>query len=706
MCCRQATVRAGHSTEYFMRITELKGVGDKTEKLLNKLGIVTTDDLMTYYPRAYEAFEDPVTISDISAEGIHSIFATFVGRASVNTRTRFKTVTVKAADVNGQIIQVTWYNSPYIISQVQPGYQYVLRGKVVFKGSLVFMQQPRLYSYAEYDRLKISLQPVYKLTSGITGNALTKLIRLCFDMGVKYREYLPDKILTAYDLIDEQEAYRKIHFPENEAELMKARKRIVFDEFFMFTLYMRYLKDDNERLYNDFYITESDYSRAIRDNIGYSLTGAQERAYSDLLSDMQSGRCANRLIQGDVGSGKTIIALLAMCDAVKAGFQAVLMAPTEVLATQHYESFKKIFDKCGLNINVCLLTGSLNAAAKKAAHEDIKSHKAQIIVGTHALITDKVEYDMLGLVITDEQHRFGVRQRESLANKGASPHMIVMSATPIPRSLAIILYGDLDISVIDEKPVGRLPIKNAIVDETYHDNAVRFIANHVAAGHQAYVICAMAKPDEDDPENEDDKIKNTVDYCNQLRKELPASVRCEYLYGSMKATEKERIMGDFAAGLIDVLVSTTVVEVGVNVPNANVMLIENAERFGLASLHQLRGRVGRGSEQAYCIFSCTSKSEKAKERLAILKESNDGFEIAEADLQMRGPGDVLGERQSGDMDFKMGDIYAYRDLLSMAAGASQKLLEEDRRLTKEENATIKKKLEIYAEMKNQGGLVI
>lgn len=421
-------------------------------------------------------------------------------------------------------------------------------------------------------------------------------------------------------------------------------------------------------------IPESPYSEQILKNLGYKLTNAQHKVYSEILDDMSGHKIMNRLIQGDVGSGKTIVALLAMIDAAHSGYQSALMAPTEVLAAQHYETFSHIIEANNLPVKCILMTGAMSAAAKREAHRMAAEGEADIVIGTHAVITDNVSFDRLALVVTDEQHRFGVKQREALHHKGNKPHIIVMSATPIPRSLAIILYGDLDISVIDEKPAMRLPIKNCVVDDSYRPNAYRFIQKELDKGHQAYIICPMAK----ESDEEDNKLENVVKYAAGLKEKFPPQVRIEYLHGKLKPSVKNDIMERFAQGQIDILVSTTVVEVGINVPNATVMVVENADRFGLAGLHQLRGRVGRGDAQSYCIFISNTRNAMTKERLNILKESNDGFYISEQDLKLRGPGDMLGVRQSGDFGFMIADIYTDAATLKLAADEADKVMERFR----------------------------
>lgn len=548
----------------------------------------------------------------------------------------------------------------------------MVRGRVVCRGSLVSMEQPKLYTAAEYEQKLHYIQPIYPLVKGLTNNMVTKAVTQYFAMqnNPEEMEYLPKELIERYELKPLYEAIKYIHFPRGINEMQESRKRLAFDEFFGFMMKLENLKSQRTYLENECMIHEGGYAARLISELPYQLTEPQRKAYDEMVADMSGKHVMNRLIQGDVGSGKTIIAVLALLNAVEAGFQGALMAPTEVLAKQHYDTVCELLKKHEFPVTPVLLVGSMSASQKKKAHEQIKDGTADIIIGTNALIQEKVEYNNLGFVVTDEQHRFGVNQRGGLARKGGHPHVCVMSATPIPRTLAIILYGDLDISIINAMPVGRLPIKNAVVGEEYRPNAYRFIMNQAALGHQAYVICPMVE------DNEISESENVTDYTVELRKNLPG-LTVEGLHGQMAADTKNDIMGRFAKGEIQVLVSTTVIEVGINVPNATVMLIENAEKFGLAQLHQLRGRVGRGNAQSYCIFVSTSKKEEAKQRLDIIGKSNDGFYIAEQDLKLRGPGDFFGIRQSGDMSFTFADIYTDADMLKKAKDCADYIIENN-----------------------------
>ena len=460
-------------------------------------------------------------------------------------------------------------------------------------------------------------------------------------------------------------------------ELMFARNRFVFEEFFMFILILRRLREQTVNNKNAFQMKELPEIDEFIKRLPYTLTGAQKKVWEEIKADLKSERQMSRLVQGDVGSGKTILAVSALLMAVRNGYQGALMAPTEVLARQHYEDMKKFAQICPFSFRPVLLTGSMTAKEKRDVNERIALGMADVIIGTHALIQENVDYPNLALVVTDEQHRFGVRQREALAGKGREPHILVMSATPIPRTLAIIIYGDLDISVVDELPANRLPIKNCVVDTTYREKAYRFIEKEVDEGRQAYVICPMVE------ESENLEAENVMDYAQTLQQSLHSGIRIACLHGKMKQAQKDEIMEAFSRNQIQVLVSTTVIEVGINVPNASVMMVENAERFGLAQLDQLRGRVGRGKDQSYCIFVNGSKSGEKKERLEILNRSNDGFYIASEDLKLRGPGDLFGIRQSGLLDFKLADVYQDAQLLKQSQKAVSWAEEQLRRKPEE-----------------------
>lgn len=644
-----------------MNINELKGIGEKTEKVFNKAGIHTTDDLLKYYPRNYDIYEMPLWIRDFKCNQICAVKAIVYKQIEIRRVRNLQIVTAYLQDDTKNVIRATWFNAAYLKNTLKPRSSFVFRGMVKENRGAFVLEQPKIYKINEYKELLDKMQPIYPLVSGLTEKMVTKAVVQAIKVELPVKEYMPGAVLKERGLIDINKAYMQIHFPKNKMELKQAKDRIIFNEFFDFTYSLRKFKDSDKDNENRFVINNSEVISTIINDLPYKLTNAQLRTWNEIEKDMSGSKVMNRLIQGDVGSGKTIVATLALISAALSGYQGAIMVPTEVLARQHLESINELIAENELNINTVLLTGSMKAKEKREAYAKIESGEVSIIIGTHALIQDSVNYKNLALVITDEQHRFGVRQRESIANKGSMPHIIVMSATPIPRTLAIIMYGDLDISIIDELPANRLPIKNCVVGTNYRPNAYKFIEQQVVQGRQAYIICPTVEF------SEAIEGENVIDYCDTLKNIFPPYINIEYLHGKMKPAMKNEIMDRFAKNEIQILVSTTVVEVGVNVPNATVMMIENAERFGLAGLHQLRGRVGRGKYQSYCIFINASETKKASERLEILNHSNNGFEIANEDLKLRGPGDFFGVRQSGDMEFKLGDIYSDASILKTAA---------------------------------------
>ncbi len=669
-------------------ITSIKGIGEKTAALFHRVGVDTVGELLSYYPRNYDIYEEPVTFANLKKEQIQAVTG-FVRKVPAVSKTRRYAVTTVVLEEFGEYLHLTWFNMPFLKNIISPGSTYIFRGRVQKKKGRLVMEQPEYFTPEAYREKLDTMQPIYGLTAGLSNKTVSKAVRQALDERDLNPEYLPEEIRMDQELAEYNFALRTIHFPVKWEDLLLARRRLVFDEFFLFILSLRQMKEAAEVQKNECPMTTVRETEALLKSLPYELTGAQKKVWEELKADLAGERAMSRLIQGDVGSGKTVVALLALVCAVGNGYQGALMAPTEVLARQHGQSIQEMLEAAGLPIHTVVLTGSMSAKEKRLAYEQIESGQAGIAVGTHALIQSQVHFKRLGLVVTDEQHRFGVRQRETLAAKGGVPHVLVMSATPIPRTLAIILYGDLDISVLDELPGGRLPIKNCVVDESCRATAYRFMEKEIAAGRQVYVICAMV---EDNPELE---LENVVDYTEKLKGAMDASIAIEYLHGKMKASEKNSIMERFAAGEIQVLVSTTVVEVGVNVPNATVMMVENAERFGLAQLHQLRGRVGRGKHQSYCIFVSGNDNPDTKKRLEILNKSNDGFYIASEDLKLRGPVDLFGIRQSGLLEFKIGDVFTDAGILKAASEEAAKLMKQDPVLSKEEHKELQKKLAAY-----------
>lgn len=667
----------------------LKGVGEKTEKLFQKVGIYDTDDLLHYYPRNYDEYETPVDIAELKEGTVQAVSAAVCSGVYVNSVRGRQIISVNIADQSGKF-PVVWFNLPYLKKTLRKGSWFVFRGRIVRKQGKLEMEHPEIFTPSAYEEILHNLQPIYGLTAGLSNKTVVKMVTQLLEDLPMQSEYLPEELRERYGLADVNYALKTIHFPKNKEELLVSRKRLVFDEFLLFILSVRRMKEKAEETPNCFPVKETWLTEEVIERLPYSLTNAQLNAWHEIERDLAGRTMMSRLVQGDVGSGKTILAFLAMFLVADNGYQAALMAPTEVLARQHYEGFLKLMEEQGLSFPTILLTGSDTAKEKRIAYERIASGEASIIIGTHALIQEKVEYANLALVITDEQHRFGVKQREALTTRGNPPNVLVMSATPIPRTLAIILYGDLDISVIDELPAKRLPIKNCVVNTSYRPKAYSFIEKQVREGRQAYVICPMVE------ESEEMEAENVLDYTQKLKENLPSDIRIEYLHGKMKPKEKNRVMESFAAGEIQVLVSTTVVEVGVNVPNATVMMVENAERFGLAQLHQLRGRVGRGEYQSYCIFIQGNQDQISK-RLEILNKSNDGFYIAGEDLKLRGPGDLFGIRQSGDMEFRIGDIYNDSTILKEASEAAEEILSLDPELDLGQHRFLRERMENYGQ---------
>lgn len=677
-----------------MKITELKGIGEKYAQLLGRLSVYTVEDLVGLYPRDYELYQESAFISTLSPdyENTNVVIDGVVSKKiDVYHTGKLAVISTFINDENGDRIKCTWFNMPFLKSSLKLGMRYIFRGRFVIKNGIKILEQPQMYTRSQYSEIEGTMQPIYPLTKGLSNKTVANAVHQAlekFDAGLE-KEYIPGYVRQKNELAEHNYAVVNIHFPKSMEDYIQARKRLAFEEFFLFVLAVRSLRNSNERIPNGYIIQNDSRTDDFIEKLPFSLTNGQKSAWTEVKKNMSGKGLMSRLIQGDVGSGKTIIAVLALMNTAYAGYQAAMMVPTEVLAKQQYDSITKMFNNMGVELNVSLLVGSMTAASKRKVYEDIENGRTNIVIGTHAVIQEKVIFKNLALVITDEQHRFGVNQRRDLSDKGNNPHILVMSATPIPRTLAIIVYGDLDISVIDELPAERLPIKNCVVDESYRPNAYKFIENQVHAGRQAYVICPMVE------DSENIEAENVIDYAKKLSGELPDDIKVEYLHGKMKASQKNEIMEKFSKNEINVLVSTTVIEVGVNVPNATVMMVENAERFGLAQLHQLRGRVGRGGFQSYCIFVSGNKSKKTKDRLEILNKTNDGFKIAEEDLKLRGPGDFFGVRQSGDFDFGIADIYTDAKVLKSASEAAGEVLDKDPELELEENRYLAEKVSEY-----------
>lgn len=671
-------------------VSALKGIGAQREKKLQRLSIFTIEDLLTHYPREYKDRSESTKIADLPLEET-AVFLAEIKEEGQNSRHgRLIYTRMRVYDETG-FVWVVWYNQPYMKNALKIGEWYLFCGRVQKKYGRKEVLSP------EYERIGENFAggriiPVYPSVEGLSQKMLRSLMEEALrQMGDSMQEELPLWLRKKYQLAERNFAISHIHFPKTEQGFHDARRRLVFEELFLLQTALYRLKSTLEERGAGILLKKKKALKEGEALLPFALTGAQRQVLGEIAQDMTSGKIMNRLIQGDVGSGKTAVALLAAYWVIQNGYQAALMAPTEVLASQHAETFRKLLAPVGIEVG--LLTGSLPAKEKRECLEKIASGKVQMVIGTHAVIQKGVAFQQLGLAITDEQHRFGVRQRSTLAEKGENVHTLVMTATPIPRTLALILYGDLDISVIDELPPGRQKIDTSAVDSRYHERIYAFIRKHVAAGRQAYVICPMIE------ENEKLEVQSVLNYTEELTEKLPdCSIAC--VHGKMKPKEKQAVMDGFAARQIDVLVSTTVIEVGINVPNATIMLIENAERFGLAQLHQLRGRVGRGSEKSYCILVSDTKTKVAKERMKTMTESEDGFVISEKDLKLRGPGEFFGIRQHGLPELKIADLYKDMPILKEAQQAAEELLQRDRELAAEEHRLLRAHLEGYLEGKS------
>lgn len=649
-------------------ITVIKGIGEKTAAPFRRAGVFCVYDLLTYFPVTYKTYPE-VSATLTADEGAYAAVAAPVKNIS-ERYAGSRLLTTASLNLLGITVNAVWFNQRYLKKSLKPGIRYVFFGKISYKGKIPEIVQPQIFSLGDYEKLKGKKLPVYPKVFGLTDKMIEKAV-LNVLSEIRLEEYVPDEFLKKYDLMCLDSAVRNIHFPENDELLSEARRRLVFDEFFLFLLTQRLNASEETKVKNSLGPFDISVSSDIKSALPYQLTNGQESALEDLLSDFNGEYITQRLIQGDVGSGKTIVAFIAMAVMAKNGYTSAIMAPTEVLARQHYEKFSSLCKQLGLEIPCILLTGHVKGKARAKALEDIASGVPSFVIGTHALFQEKVEFKNLSLVITDEQHRFGVAQRSALAEKGEEVFSVVMSATPIPRTLALILYQGMNISTITEKPSVRKPLKNAVIDPSMRRNAYALFVKEIRAGHQGIIICPLVEPSE----NVDGE--NVEEYFEKMKQTLPPDISVGKLYGPMPADQKEQVMADFASGKTDLLISTTVIEVGVDVPNATVIMIEDAQKFGLAQLHQLRGRVGRGDAQAYCMFVDTSGSKNPSKRLEVLKKSNDGFYLANADLKMRGPGDAFGVRQSGDISFKLADIYNDNQLLKQAAECVENILKDD-----------------------------
>lgn len=658
-------------------IRYLKGVGEKRAGLLNKLGIFTIEQLFEYYPRDYRDFSHEMLVSDCESGENACIKATLISNVKEHMVRRGMTL-YKCDFTDGKtVIHATLFNQKFLAKSLKIYEDYILFGKIEKRLSFAEMNSPQILPAKD----NAGIHPVYRATEKLSSAAIEKLVRTALEQHGEFAETLPQEIRQKYDLIDLTAAMRNIHFPNSFELLAAARKRLIFEE--LLTLQLGLLKLKSKKRRESHIRIINDFTQEFLHLLPFSPTGAQLRAVKDCVADMQGKYPMSRLLQGDVGSGKTAVAAGVIYTAVKNGFQCALMAPTEILANQHYETLSNLLGGAGIKTE--LLTGSTPAAEKRRIKAALACGEAQLAIGTHALIQKDVDFKNLGLVITDEQHRFGVNQRASLAEKGSEVHTLVMSATPIPRTLALMIYGDLDISILDELPPGRQKIRTDVVDSRYHKRLYEFVKKQIAAGQQAYIVCPLVEAGESD-------LLPAEEYAEQLANGAFKGINLGVLHGRMNSKSKERVMAGFVSGHIKILVATTVVEVGVDVPNASVMIIENAERFGLSQLHQLRGRVGRGKVQSYCVLVSDSESETARERLQIMKKYSDGFKIADEDLKQRGPGDFFGNRQHGLPELKIADMLSNTEILAECRRCADDILKEDFRLDLPKYAPLAEKI--------------
>ncbi|MCM1486121.1 MAG: ATP-dependent DNA helicase RecG [Faecalibacterium sp.] len=659
--------------KYDTPVQYVKGVGEKRAKLLEKLGIHNLYELIHFYPRTYLDFSNPVKISSLTAGSTCCVKA-IIGYPAHGDRIRqgmtiYKTV---ATDETG-IMHITIFNNKYAASALETGKEYFFMGKVTETLTHEFeMTNPLIEPFDE----SLTLTPIYPQTAGLRSKTIEKIMKnaLHAHREIAGIDPIPDFIRREYKLCHEQYALSSIHFPKSEKDIQIAKQRLIFEELLVLQAGLLKLRKRNRQQTGA--VISQDFSNEFTASLPFSLTGAQQRTIDDCVNDMKKHEPMNRLVQGDVGSGKTVVAASLIYSVVRNGYQCALMAPTEILAVQHFNTLSKMLPD---NINVALLTGSMTAKKKNEVKTAIADDSVNVVVGTHAIITDDVKFSSLGLVVTDEQHRFGVKQRGSLSEKGQNPHVLVMSATPIPRTLSLIIYGDLDVSIIDELPKGRQKISTYAVDSSYHKRVYNFVKKHLDKGLQAYIVCPLV-------EESEAELTAAAQYAEQLAKREFVGYKVGLLHGKMKPKDKKQVMEDFSVGNIQLLVSTTVIEVGIDVPNAVLMVIENADRFGLSQLHQLRGRVGRGSEKSSCVLISDAQGDTAKKRLEIMCRTNDGFLIADEDLKLRGPGDFFGSRQSGLPEMRIANLLEDMVTLRQTQTAARRIFADDPELKKDINS--------------------
>lgn len=665
-------------------IINIKNIGEERSKKLQKLGIYTINDLIEYFPRDYDDRSNVCNIKDVNINEINTVKGKVITKPET-TRIKHLSITKIRIDDGTGFLEILWFNQPYLKNSIKYKSNYIFTGKVVEKYGRIQMEAPDYEIIDEKELLSNGrIVPIYASTYKFPQKLFREVINQTLNnVKEQIEEFLPNEILKQNNLCSRKFAIENIHFPEDNNSFFMARYRLVFEELFLLQIKLLQIKGILEHKKCNIIIKDININ-PILNILPFNLTDAQNSVLKDIINDLNQNKAMNRLIQGDVGSGKTVIAQILAYITVTNGYQAAIMAPTDVLASQHFESFKKIFDK--LNIKCVFLSGNQKAKEKRENYALIQSGEAKIIIGTHAIIQDKVIFKNLGTVIIDEQHRFGVKQREILSKKGQNPHTLVMTATPIPRTLALILYSDLDISIIDKLPPGRQKIDTIYVNSTYYPRIYNFIKKNADEKKQSYIICPMIE------ENEKTELKAVLSYTEKLKNEIFTNYSVECIHGKMKNTEKQNIMDKFYKGEIDILISTTVIEVGINVPNATIMIIENAERFGISQLHQLRGRVGRGSEKSYCVLVSDSKNNQSKQRLQTMVKYSDGFILSEKDLELRGTGDFFGTKQHGVPDMKIANLYKDIQILKQVQKVSMQLYKKDPLLLNDENKLLKAKI--------------
>lgn len=664
-----------------MELKDIKGIGEKKIALLNKLGIFTVNNLLEYFPYSYIDTTKFKKISEITEEGSYSYRLKIISLMENRKKRNIRVTKFLAMDEEMNYCTIVYFNNIFVSKNLKINNVYEMYGRAKLLGKNVEIQSPTMQNKAN---IIGSIIPQYHLCKGISNLDIVKIIQNLLKKNSYFEEKIPSNILNELNLESYDNAIRNIHFPKDNEGFIRAKRRLVFDEIFYFQLSMKKIKRNNEDAIK-FEIKDETFD--FIKSLSFKLTNSQNKVLDDIFRDMTSDKQMNRLVQGDVGCGKTIISFVAMFNVIKNGFQSVLMAPTEILARQHYESAKKLFFK--YNIKVELLVGSLKESEKKVIREKIENGEVDIIIGTHAVFQEKVVYKNLGFVITDEQHRFGVKQRLLLSKKSKNPDILVMSATPIPRTVGLVMFCDLDISTIDELPSGRGKVKTYFVDENYEERYMNFIKKHISEGRQAYIVCPLVD------ESDTLELQSVINLYERLKERYFQNIEIEFIHGKIKPVDKDKIMKNFENGKIKVLVATTVIEVGINVPNSNIMVIYNAERFGLSQLHQLRGRIGRGNYESFCILVSNNKSINVKKRMDIMCSSNDGFYISEQDFLLRGYGDILGYRQSGEARFKILNIQKDYELLKSAIKYVDEILRDDFNFEKEENQVVRRNVDEF-----------